>query len=82
MAYHTDDFLRKRQDDPKWRDAYLERRSEKRLIVLFWTIFIGGTAAFYLIGTYTDLYDIEEIFEIIRNKADEIFLYLKQKING
>ena len=42
MAYHTYEFLRKRRNDPKWREAYLSERN-KRIItflilanLLFW----------------------------------------------
>lgn len=31
MAYHTYEFLRKRRNEPKWRDAYLTARN-KRII--------------------------------------------------
>lgn len=39
MAYHTYDFLKKRKDDPKWRDAYLIAHTD-RLISLYRTTFL------------------------------------------
>lgn len=50
MTYHTDEFLRKRQNDPKWHDAYLQRMSEhqqqrrnrREFWIGFCVIFLGG----------------------------------------
>ncbi|WP_461241196.1 hypothetical protein [Paucilactobacillus sp. N302-9] len=29
MAYHSDEFLRKRQNDPKWHDLYVQRMQQR-----------------------------------------------------
>lgn len=29
MAYHTYEFLERRKDEPKWHDAYVQRKKER-----------------------------------------------------
>lgn len=43
MAYHTYEFLRKRKNEPKWRDAYLKAKWIRIISFLFTaTLIIGG----------------------------------------
>ena len=35
MAYHTYEFLRKRRNDPKWRDAYQSALIQRLIGVVF-----------------------------------------------
>lgn len=39
MALHTYEFYRKRKNDPKWRDAYIEAR-DKRIISFLVTLIV------------------------------------------
>lgn len=38
-TYHTYEFLKKRKDDPKWKDQYLQRKEERELSTLYRILF-------------------------------------------
>lgn len=39
-TYHTYEFLKKRKDDPKWKDQYLQRKEERELSTLYRILFL------------------------------------------
>ena len=39
-VYHTYEFLKKRKNDPKWRDQYLEKKEDRTIAFLYKIIFL------------------------------------------
>ncbi|MEI5994113.1 hypothetical protein [Candidatus Enterococcus mansonii] len=61
MAYHTYEFLRKRRNDPKWRDAYISARNKKIIsFLLVGNLFFWGS----IIWRYIERNDIDVIMYI------------------
>lgn len=64
MAYHTYEFLRKRRNDPKWRDAYQSALIQRLIGVVFILLVLIGILLVYR-------YDID-VMHYVNLVADKI----------
>ncbi|WP_086351171.1 hypothetical protein [Candidatus Enterococcus clewellii] len=70
MAYHTYEFLRKRRNEPKWRDAYLAARNKRIILFLVMgnLLFWGAIAWRYIENNDIDIMSyIEKMKQAITN---------------
>lgn len=72
MAYHTYEFLKKRRNDPKWREAYISARNKKIIsFLVLGNLFFWGT----ILWRYIERNDIDVmsyIYEFKQRIIDQL----------
>ncbi|EOH96784.1 hypothetical protein UAW_01742 [Enterococcus haemoperoxidus ATCC BAA-382] len=72
MAYHTYEFLKKRRNDPKWREAYISARNKKIIsFLVLGNLFFWGA----ILWRYIERNDIDVmsyIYELKQRIIDQI----------
>ncbi|WP_099203558.1 hypothetical protein [Miniphocaeibacter massiliensis] len=70
--YHTDEFLRKRQNDSDWREYYLRRKAQRKKerirVIIFFSVLISGLFLIYQTKFKGTEYDF---INKIKNKEEQ-----------